>query len=201
MTEYVPKKRLLPWIIAFFVGLVAMGITIDILDIKSKALASGLMILPMVFLAMMARNAMFNAKKQGAAGDPVRRYIFRMITVSFAYVGSLFLASELIEKGGEVTPLAVVLALVPGVAVSGYFWAIGRFIVEQKDEFQRLLIIRQSLVATALALSLASIWGFLENFQLVQHIDAFWWPIVWFFGLGVGAVVNKIQLGTTGETL
>jgi len=181
--------------------MVAMGVTIDMLDIKSKALASGLMIAPMILLVPMVRNAMFNAKQGGAAGDPVRRYLMRMMAVSVTYIASLFLASEMIEKGGELTPLAFLLALIPGVAVSGYFWAIGRLIIEQQDEFQRMLVIRQSLIATALALSLASIWGFLESFELVQHVDAYWWPIVWFFGLGVGAVINKIQLGSAGETM
>ncbi|MEP5937792.1 MAG: hypothetical protein ABJ239_05660 [Erythrobacter sp.] len=125
----------------------------------------------------------------------------RMVMVSLAYLGSLFLASELIEKGEEITLIAIALAIIPGVAVSGYFWAIGSLIIEQKDEFQRLLIVRQALIATAIALSLAAIWGFLENFELVQHIDSYWWPVVWFFGLGIGAIVNKVQLGSFGESL
>lgn len=201
MTDTNSTKRVWPWFLAFLVGMAAMGVTINVLDIKSKAVASALLIIPIVLLAPMVRNAISNARLAGSAGEPVRRYLMRMVLVSLAYLGSLFLASQLIEKGGEITPLAFILALIPGVAVSGYFWAIGSLIVEQKDEFQRLLIVRQALIATALALSLASIWGFLESFELVQHVDAYWWPIVWFFGLGVGAIVNKLQLGTTGETL
>jgi hypothetical protein len=201
MTESTAKKRVWPWFVVFLLGMVAIGITVDLLDIKSKALASGLMIVPMILLIPMVRNAIANARQEGASGDPVRRYLIRMIVVSFAYVGSLFMASQLIESGAAITPLAVLLALIPGIAVSGYFWAIGRLILEQKDEFQRMLIVRQALIATAIALSLASIWGFLESFDLVQHLDAYWWPIVWFFGLGVGAIFNKAQLGSAGETM
>ena len=201
MSDPNPTKRVWPWFVAFLAGMVAMAVTVDALDIKSKALASGLMIVPIVILIPMVRNAIANARQEGASGDPVRRYLIRMIVVSFAYVGSLFMASQLIESGAAITPLAVLLALIPGIAVSGYFWAIGRLILEQKDEFQRMLIVRQALIATAMALSLASIWGFLESFDLVQHLDAYWWPIVWFFGLGVGAIFNKVQLGSAGETM
>ena len=141
MSNTNPSKRVWPWFVAFLAGMVAMGITIDMSDIKSKALAGGLMIVPMVLLIPMVRNAMANARQEGASGDPVRRYLVRMILVSFAYLGSLFLASQLIEPGGAISPLAVALALVPGIAVSGYFWAIGSLIVEQKDEFQRMLIV------------------------------------------------------------
>jgi putative transcriptional regulator len=155
MTESTAKKRVWPWFVVFLLGMVAIGITVDLLDIKSKALASGLMIVPMILLIPMVRNAIANARQEGASGDPVRRYLIRMIVVSFAYVGSLFMASQLIESGAAITPLAVLLALIPGIAVSGYFWAIGRLILEQKDEFQRMLIVRQALIATAIALSVA----------------------------------------------
>jgi hypothetical protein len=70
--------------------------------------------------------------------------------------------------------------------------------LEEQDEFMRMLIIRQSLIASALALSCASIWGFLEAADLVMHIDAYWFAIVWFFGLAVGSVFNRIQFGTWG---
>ena len=64
-----------------------------------------------------------------------------------------------------------------------------------------MLVVRQALIATAIALSLASTWGFLESFELVGHVHAYWWPIAWFFGLGVGAIANKIQHGAAGESM
>ncbi|HAU22986.1 MAG TPA: hypothetical protein DCS24_10435 [Erythrobacter sp.] len=201
MSDTTPTKRVWPWFVTFLAGMVAMGIAVDVLDIKSKAVASGMMMVPIVLLFPMVRNAMSNAKQGGSSGDPVRRYLLRMIVVSIVYLSSLFLASQLIESGGDITPLAVVLALVPGIAMSGYFWAIGSLIVEQKDEFQRMLVVRQALIATAIALSLASTWGFLESFELVGHVHAYWWPIAWFFGLGVGAIANKIQHGAAGESM
>ena len=67
------------------------------------------------------------------------------------------------------------------------------------DEFQKMLLVRQSLIATGLTMAIVSIYGFLENFGVAPHVDAFWWPIVWFGGLAVGALANKIKFGTIGD--
>ncbi|MEO5809175.1 MAG: hypothetical protein ABIR51_03745, partial [Sphingomicrobium sp.] len=100
---------------------------------------------------------------------------------------------------GQVTgPFAFVLALLPAFSVSGVFWAVGRLLVEEEDEFQRMLLVRQSLVATAFALSIATAWGFLEAVDLVPHVDAYFIAILWFARLGVGSLVNWLTLGTSG---
>ena len=54
------------------------------------------------------------------------------------------------------------------------------------------------LVATGFALSLATAWGFLEQFDLVAHIPAYYWAIIWFAGLGVGALYNRLTLSDAG---
>jgi hypothetical protein len=67
--------------------------------------------------------------------------------------------------------------------------------VEEGDEYLRMLMVRQTLWASAFALSLATVWGFLEAFELVDHIESYYIAVVWFFGLGVGAIMNKLTLG------
>ena len=59
-------------------------------------------------------------------------------------------------------------------------------------------MVRQTLWASGFALSVATVWGFLENFDLVEHVDAYSVAIVWFFGLGVGGIVNKLTIGEPG---
>jgi hypothetical protein len=127
-----------------------------------------------------------------------RRYLRRTIAVTAFYLASVAAASFLIDRG-EVSVTTVLLALLPGLAIIGVFWSIGRLMVEESDEFIRMLIVRQSLIATAVALSTASVWGFLEAYGIVQHIDSYWVVVLWFFGLGVGGAVNRIQYGAFGE--
>ena len=100
---------------------------------------------------------------------------------------------------GQVTGIpAYLLAALPGLCVIGVFWAVGRLLVEETDEYQRMLLVRQSLVATAFALSIATMWGFLESVGLVSHVDAYFVAILWFAGLGVGSLVNRLTLGGSG---
>lgn len=130
-----------------------------------------------------------------------RRYFLRLGVSMGIYLLSLFTAEHLISAGKADGAFAWVLGLIPGLAVVGAFYAIGMLIIEQKDEFMRMLLVRQSLIATAFALSLATVWGFLENFALVPHIEAFWVAILWFFGFGLGGFINRMTHGSWGQCL
>ncbi len=128
-----------------------------------------------------------------------RRYVVRVAASMTAYLITLALAIRLVRDGTVAGPLAWAIALLPGLSVAGVFWAVGRLLIEETDEFVRMLLVRQVLIATAITLSVATVYGFLENFGLVGHIDAFYVAILWFVGLGVGALVNKLTLGASGS--
>ena len=130
-----------------------------------------------------------------------RRYMLRLALAMAIYLASLYAAEILIEDNGLSGWPAYMLAAVPGLAFAAVFGIFARLIVEERDEFQRLLYVRQGLVATGIALSAAAIWGFLETYLPVPHVEAFWWPTIWCFGLGVGAVYNKLTMGSFGECL
>ena len=129
-----------------------------------------------------------------------KRYVRRVFVSMACYLLSLAIAMRFVGDGeGQITgPLAYLLALLPGFSIIGVFWAVGRLLVEEQDEFQRVLLVRQSLVATAFALSIATVWGFLEAVGLVPHVDAYFIAILWFAGLGVGSLVNWLTLGASG---
>ena len=124
------------------------------------------------------------------------RYNWRVIWLSLLYAVLLMGAIYAFKHGLIGGPLAYVAAILPALPIIGIFAAMGRYLVEEQDEYVRMLMVRQTLWASAFALSLATIWGFLESFNLAGHVDAYYIAIVWFFGLGVGAVINKLTLGT-----
>ncbi len=130
---------------------------------------------------------------------PQKRYVIRVAISMLAYMGTLVLAISLVRDGHMSGPLAWILAALPGLAVTGVFWAIGRLLIEETDEYQRMLLVRQSLVASAFALSIATVWGFLENARLVGHVDAFYIAILWFAGLGIGSLVNALTVNRGGD--
>jgi len=129
---------------------------------------------------------------------PQARYVRRVLISMSLYLVTLSAALHWVGRGHLTGLPAYLLAILPGLSVIGVFWAYGRLLIEETDEFQRLLLVRQSLVATAFALSIATAWGFLEAVDLVQHVDAYYIAILWFMGLGIGALVNRLTLGAGG---
>lgn len=125
-----------------------------------------------------------------------KRYNMAVLGCSAGYASALFGAiSYFNNHPAERSVTAYAAAIIPALLIIGIFFAIGRYLVEERDEYVRLLMVRQTLVASALALSLATLWGFLESFRLVPHVDAYWIAVTWFGGLGVGAAYNKLSFG------
>lgn len=121
-----------------------------------------------------------------------RRYNRDALILCAAYSALLVLAIGLFKNHAPAGPLAYVVALLPALPIVGLFAAIGRYLVTERDEYLRLLMVRQVLVASALALSLATAWGFLESFGVAPRIDAYYIAVVWFGGLGLGNCINRL---------
>ena len=128
-----------------------------------------------------------------------RRNLVRTAIVTAIYAGGLFAAKYLIADVGVSRPLAIGVALVPGLAIMGFFYSTGKMIVETEDEFMRMLAVRQQLIAAGFAMTVASVWGVLEMFDLVPHVEAFYIMILWAVGVFVGMVVNRITHGVWGQ--
>jgi len=132
-----------------------------------------------------------------ACDSAIKRYNRRMIWLSLIY--AIFLIAVVYSFRHQLIggPMTYVAAILPALPIIGIFAAMGRYLVEEQDEFVRMLMVRQTLWASGFALSVATVWGFLENFNLVEHVDAYSVAMVWFVGLGLGAIINKLTLGAT----
>lgn len=122
-----------------------------------------------------------------------KNYNRTVIVLSLVYVALLFAAETVIRRGQLAGPLAYVVAVLPALPIIGIFAAIGRYLVEETDEYIRFLTVRQTLIASGLTLSVATAWGFLESFGLAPHFDTYWIAVIWFAGLGLGACFNKLM--------
>jgi hypothetical protein len=128
-----------------------------------------------------------------------RRYTIRLFVLMTAYVLFLILAKWMFKRGLAEGSLAYVLALLPALPIIGVFWAVMRLLVEQTDEYLRMLMVRQCLFATGFALFVTTIREWLQNFDLIAAGDhGFGAAFFWFAGLGLGALYNRITLGEAG---
>lgn len=160
-----------------------------------------LMIVPAALFFQMIRAANSAAAAKGACsgeGQAQRTYIKRVAIFASLYLLVLAIQVAVLRNAEPPIALRAALGVLPGLAVIGIFWAIGRLIVEEQDEFIRMLIVRQALIATAFALCAATIWGFLEAADVVVHLDAYWVALAWFVGQFIGAVSNRITYGSWG---
>lgn len=121
-----------------------------------------------------------------------RRYNYRVLGLSLAYAGALIGVSFLFRESRPAGPGAFLLALLPALPLVGIFLAMGRYLVEESDEYLRMVAARQSLVATGFMLIVTTCWGFLQSFGQLPDVDFYWAAILWFGGLGLGSCVNRL---------
>ena len=121
-----------------------------------------------------------------------RRYNRRILVLSAVYALLLFGVVALFKGHRLPGPLPYLAAVLPALPIIGFFAVIGRYLVEEADEYLRDQFVRQALIATGFSLSIATVWGFLENFGLAPHVFAYAAAILWFAGLGIGAIANAL---------
>ena len=127
----------------------------------------------------------------------MRMYVIRLAVLMTIYLITLFGASAAFKADMVSGPAAYLLAVLPALPIIGVFWAVMRLLVEEPDEYWRMLLVRQSLVATGFCLTVMTIWEFLQNFDLVPPGNGgFGAAFFWFMGLGVGALYNRLTVGS-----
>ena len=122
---------------------------------------------------------------------PQPRYNRRVLGLSLAYAAALMGVSFVFRSSPPTGPLAWALALLPALPLVGIFIAMGRYLVEEGDEYLRAVESRKALIATGFMLIVTTCWGFLQSFDQVPRVDFYWAAILWFFGLGLGGCANR----------
>ena len=69
----------------------------------------------------------------------IRRYLLRLIVLMSFYLVALFVAVKLFRADAIHGAPAYALAVLPALPIIGVFWAVMRLLVEEPDEFIRLL--------------------------------------------------------------
>ena len=94
-----------------------------------------------------------------------RRYTLRLMGFMTVYVG-LIVADGIWFRSASPPQgwLKYAAAVAPALPVFGVIWAMGAFMVELPDEYQRLRLATSLLRATGLTLAICTAWGFLQNY-------------------------------------
>ena len=129
----------------------------------------------------------------------MRRYLIRLAVLMTIYMAFIFLAGYLFRHNPPTGVAAYALAVLPALPIIGVVWTILRLIIEETDEYLRLLYVKDNLFATGFCLTVMTVWEFLKNYDLVsQDSHGFGATFVWFVGLGIGAIYFRLVRGEGG---
>ncbi|MGA2217283.1 MAG: hypothetical protein ABSG51_04305 [Terracidiphilus sp.] len=114
----------------------------------------------------------------------VRRYVIRC-WVSGALVAVLSISAALAFRLAHLTGVpAYCAAILPALPILWILFSTGAFLAEEKDEFQRNLMVQCLLGGTGGTLAVTTIWAYLEDFASAPRLDLVWvYPIFWLFVL------------------
>jgi hypothetical protein len=78
--------------------------------------------------------------------------------------------------------LSYPLAALPALPIVWLLFETARYLAEEKDEFQRNVLVQCLLGGIGGTLATTTVWSNLEHFTHVPHFDAMWvYPLFWIF--------------------
>jgi len=106
-----------------------------------------------------------------------RSYASAALVILFAFVAAA--SFRLLHPHGV---LAWFVAVLPALPILWALVAVGQYLAEEKDEFQRALHVQYLLWGIGGTLAVTTTWGYLEDFVQVPRLDLVYvYPIFWLF--------------------
>jgi hypothetical protein len=83
----------------------------------------------------------------------------------------------------------------PTIPIAGAVVLTGRYMSEEKDEFQRAVLVQALLGGIGATLVVTTVWGFLENYAHFQRLNILMiWPLYLIFvGIAYGLVKARYR--------
>ncbi len=102
-----------------------------------------------------------------------KRYLKRFLPTMAAYIVVIFGSSYAFSHLHPTGLLAYALAIAPGIPILGVIAVIGLYIAEEKDEFERSVLVESMLWGIGFTIALCTVWGLLENYVGVPRLWVF----------------------------
>ena len=175
-----PARTPLVWA-ALYLTSSAIVVALKLTDAINVWTALILFVLVMGLLIPLVRAT----ERKCRANAAIARYNRRVLGASFGYVLGLGIAVALFKNVLLPAPAVFAIALLPTLPTFVIIWAMARYLVEETDEYLRYRNVQAALAGLGLMLAIGIFYGFLETFELVPHVPAWWVLPVWSLGLGI----------------
>ena len=114
-----------------------------------------------------------------------RRYMRRNLITMLLYALSLVLTAGVFLRFHPTGVLAYLLAVLPALPLTGLLAIFGLYLAEEKDEFQRFIGVQSMLWGIGGTLAVTNIWGFLESFVHVRHLNPILDAVIFWIFVGI----------------
>jgi hypothetical protein len=107
-------------------------------------------------------------------------YLLRLAAAMATYLICLATTVRILGRYHPERWVAYGLALLPAVPVIGAIAIIGLYLADERDEYQRTVVVQSILWALGVTMAALTVWGFLEIFAGVPHFQTYLaFPLFW----------------------
>ena len=122
-----------------------------------------------------------------------KRYERDTLRFMAAYVVVLFCSAWFVKHDGSEKFFLYFWSVIPAIPVLGVVVRMGRYLREEKDEYQRLLAMQSILVGTAALLCTALVSDFLRSFAKAAALPPFSGFVIFCAGMAITQGVRKLR--------
>jgi hypothetical protein len=138
----------------------------------------------------MERNLVMIRMPLSKAG---RRYIYRLAPTMALYLLFLFIAQWTFHHLHPTGLIVYPLAVLPALPLVGTLAIVGLYIAEESDEFERSIVVQSILWGLGGALSVSTIWGFLQDFANAPHVSTFYIYVFFWIFMGISQPLIRLR--------
>lgn len=121
-----------------------------------------------------------------------RRYLMRFTPAMIAYVIVILGVASWVRYAPPTGAVLYAAAAAPAVPLLGVIWAMGRYLVEETDEYLKARQVEAIVWATGVTLAAYTVWGFLETYARAPHAPGYGVFIVFFATMGLVQCAKRL---------
>ena len=87
--------------------------------------------------------------------------------------------------------IPALMAIAASIPVLGIFASWGRYLSDERDEYHQTLTLKRIAIATNVTMGAAVVWGFLQAFDALPLVEAYWVPFLWVVVQGIFGCVSS----------
>ena len=116
----------------------------------------------------------------------VRRVVPLTVLYLAGMAGGVWAIRAFAIEGAALYAAALVMAL----PLLASLFAVARYVVEENDEYLRMLFVRNMIAATGILLTVCAVWGLLELVAGAPALPIYYGVAIWCLGFPVGRFVG-----------